>query len=411
MHITTTAIRALYDTETDELVSRNIISQQHQDSVLWLNGHGGTISRQHYIKKKEVNAVKDGRYVMNLILSGGVDDGVSDIVECRTDDFAVDDDDDDDDDERFDIDNNLSDSFECEQDEKSSSLGSTCDEDHRMYDNIRENANNNDEMVPKASPTMSRQWTGDRYYNATEEMDSSFGSSIYERSSRYDNLRERDDDNHLSAISSKEKRSSYFSREDSSRLGRSNDEGMEVPKASPTMSRQWTSDRYYNATEEMDSILRFGSASSFQERSSRSRSRYDNLRGNNNRLSGISSAYDSDDQFRRTADSNDRYQRHEKKDNFAEEIEVLRPLPLRTYSSSSPKKEAYVNWTKEEIDFSQRAYEIIYAQLPQDQKRFIAREILKHIRNDPDARKIFHPSHLESSGKFRHVIRTYIENN
>ena len=349
LHITTTAIRALYDTETDELVSRNIISQQHQDSVLWLNGHGGTISRQHYIKKKEVNAVKDGRYVMDLILNGSVD-------ECRTDNCAVHDD------AIFDIDDNLSDSFECEQDEKSS-LGS-----------------NNDEMVPKASVRM-----GDPYYNATEEMDSSFSSSIYERLSRYDNLRERDDNNHLSAISSKEKSSSsHFSRYDSSRLGRSNDEGMEV---------------------DANSILRFGSASSFHERPSRCR--YDNLRGKNNRLSGISSAYDSDDQFRRTADSNDRYERLEKKDKFEEEIEVLRPLPLRTYNS--PTKEAYVNWTEEEIAFSQRAYEIIHAQLPPDQKRFIAREILKHIRNDPDARKIFHPSHLESSGKFRHVIRKYIE--
>jgi len=59
LHITTTAIRSMYDMETDELVSRNIISKQHQDSVLWLNGHTGAISRQHYIKKKKVNAVKD----------------------------------------------------------------------------------------------------------------------------------------------------------------------------------------------------------------------------------------------------------------------------------------------------------------------------------------------------------------
>jgi hypothetical protein len=87
-------------------------------------------------------------------------------------------------------------------------------------------------------------------------------------------------------------------------------------------------------------------------------------------------------------------------------MEVLRPLPLRLHLQS---KEAYVTWTKAEIEYTKKAYDIIYAQLPLDQKRFISKEVLKHIRNDPKAREIFHPSHLESSGKFRHVIRTYVE--
>jgi hypothetical protein len=91
---------------------------------------------------------------------------------------------------------------------------------------------------------------------------------------------------------------------------------------------------------------------------------------------------------------------------FAEEIEVLRPLPLRSYT---PTKEAYVNWTSAEIEYARKAYHFVYADLPPDQKRFISRELLKFIRNDPQAKGIFHPSHLECSGKFRHVIRAYIE--
>ena len=79
--------------------------------------------------------------------------------------------------------------------------------------------------------------------------------------------------------------------------------------------------------------------------------------------------------------------------------------PLRSYT---PTKEAYVNWTNEEIEYARKAYDIINPTLPPDQKRFIARELLKHIRNDPVAKGIFHASHLECSGKFRHVIREYI---
>jgi hypothetical protein len=44
-------------------------------------------------------------------------------------------------------------------------------------------------------------------------------------------------------------------------------------------------------------------------------------------------------------------------------------------------KEAYVTWTKAEIEYTKKAYDIIYAQLPLDQKRFISKEVLKHIRN------------------------------
>ena len=101
----------------------------------------------------------------------------------------------------------------------------------------------------------------------------------------------------------------------------------------------------------------------------------------------------------------DRYHNIHKMDAFEEEIEVLRPLPLRSYT---PTKEAYVNWTNEEIEYARKAYDIINPTLPPDQKRFIARELLKHIRNDPIAKGIFHASHLECSGKFRHVIREYI---
>jgi hypothetical protein len=86
-----------------------------------------------------------------------------------------------------------------------------------------------------------------------------------------------------------------------------------------------------------------------------------------------------------------------------DELEVLSPLPLRM------AREAYVNWSDAEIEYARKAYDIIHAQLPPDQKRFIAKEILKHIRNDPMARAIFHPSHLENSAKFRHVIRKYVQ--
>jgi len=102
----------------------------------------------------------------------------------------------------------------------------------------------------------------------------------------------------------------------------------------------------------------------------------------------------------------DRYERTYYNDSCNEELEVLRPLPLRMVDTS---REAYVTWSNDEIEYTRRAYNIIYAQLPPDQKRYIAKELLKHIRNDANARRIFHPSHLENSGKFRHVIRAYVQ--
>ena len=320
LHITTTAIRSMYDMETDELVSRNIISKQQQDSVLWLNGHTGAISRQHYIKKKRVNAVKDGRHVMNLILNESIDrescvDDASRVyrereekqhdvrIEYSEGDYDADER------ESTHYDDSLE-PFEFEQDAK------------LIDDSDRDQEHGKNEWYSDDDGPFSHHSGCDDYH-----VNYDYG---------YDN-----------DMTSRENRPASFSSNHSradTGISRRID-GAKITKEIPTESmpiRRGMSDRY-------------------------ERTYYNSCN---------------------------------------EELEVLRPLPLRMVDTS---REAYVTWSNDEIEYTRRAYDIIYAQLPPDQKRYIAKELLKHIRNDANARRIFHPSHLENSGKFRHVIRAYVQ--
>jgi len=423
LHITTTAIRALYDTETDELVSRNIISQQHQDSVLWLNGHSGAISRQHYIKKKQANAVKDGRYVMGLILKEGVDDAGrvaldldgkqhSDIAErradeSRADDIAVDED------ESVDFDaNNRMESFECEQDEKSSvgSVGS-----HKERYSPRE-----DYDIDRGR----EQYDDTSSHNLGEKYNSKCPRDVWYKKGHRSTFPHSD----LDMTSSSTKKSPSDNRRDNDLYRRSNTEfsGREhnlshcLDLETTSNSRKCTFDNVGDNHRENGLYQSAYSGLYGKEHFSADaqRENYNRNRPQDICYTNDHSNFSHADVSRRT-DSNgiikastivrqsmgDRYHNIHKMDAFAEEIEVLRPLPLRSYT---PTKEAYVNWTNEEIEYARKAYDIINPTLPPDQKRFIARELLKHIRNDPIAKGIFHASHLECSGKFRHVIREYI---
>ena len=423
MHITTTAIRALYDTETDELVSRNIISQQHQDSVLWLNGHSGAISRQHYIKKKQANAVKDGRYVMGLILKEGVDDAGrvaldldgkqhSDIAECRSDESRVDDIAFDED-ESVDFDaNNRMESFECEQDEKSSvgSVGS-----HKERYSPRE-----DYDIDRGR----EQYDDTSSHNLGEKYNSKCPRDVWYKKGHRSTFPHSD----LDMTSSSTKKSPSDNRRDNDLYRRSNTEfsGREhnlshcLDLETTSNSRRCTFDNVGDNHRENGLYQSAYSGLYGKEHFSADaqRENYNRNRPQDICYTNDHSNFSHADVSRRT-DSNgiikastivrqsmgDRYHNIHKMDAFAEEIEVLRPLPLRSYT---PTKEAYVNWTNEEIEYARKAYDIINPTLPPDQKRFIARELLKHIRNDPIAKGIFHASHLECSGKFRHVIREYI---
>jgi hypothetical protein len=358
----------MYDMETDDLVSRNVISKQHQDSVLWLNGHTGAISRQHYIKKKKANAVKDGRHVMNLILNGSIDrescvDDASradreregkrhDLrVEYSEGDYDVD--------EResfhYDDRNDICDHLEYEQEGK-------LIDDSDQHKECGEN-----------------EWyTGD---------DGPFSDSS------------RDDyhDYHVNVCDS------------------DNDNGYDSNESTGGENNRY---QWHDHSAHCDDA-----ETELEMRSNGRRYRYDNDMTSRENRASFSSNHLRADTARRIDGANvtkeipkasmqirrgmgDRYERTYYNDSFTERLEVLRPLPLRMVDT---RREGYVPWSNDEIEYTRRAYDIIYAQLPPDQKRYIAKELLKHIRNDANARRIFHPCHLENSGKFRHVIRAYVQ--
>lgn len=438
----------MYDTETDELVSRNIISQQHQDSVLWLNGHSGEISRQHYLKKKQVNAINDGRHVMNLILNGGADNTSrvaldvdvkqhSDVEEYKENDIAVDEG------KRFDCDNSdRNQSFEVAQNEKWSvrSVGNVTSrfkeqsfarddsdsDDVGDYYGEPKRTDSSGKYSPMASIDPAVNYDLERRSNSSKSLyDNNTGNDFYRRTSisaygdsdmeprtfveNYDNNRP------LGSFSHEKERFDPAIIHDGLER-RSNSSKSFFDHNISNLNPENNFNRRAYVSE------RFGDYDLEPRTTNRMYSSYDNVGKNydNNRpLSSFSHkkerSYSSQDVSLKAATTirhsmGDRYHiNHEKNDAYAEEIEVLRPLPLRFYTPQPPQRqEAYVKWTAEEVEYTKRAYDIILKQLVPEQKRFISSEVLKFIRNDPDAKKIFHPSHLTCSGKFRHVIREYV---
>lgn len=320
----------MYDTETDELVQRDIITKKHQSSVLWLNGHSGAISRRHYIAKKKDEAISDGRYVMNLILNKGRD------RESHVDDASRDDSS-----RRGQLydDNRVDDSeIDCYVDQEESFDGSE-------GDNFDYEDNNDDMMYQQCDYEYAEEekWHDDAKYG--RDQDKVCASNRYSHQS--------------------------IETGDDSRFIRIHDDDSSVERGGSTriMHRSYISphtetDLYAQRRRTSDA---FGVGT----------------RANNTKAIPTTSLR------RRSMDDDD--------------LEVLSPLPLRM------TREAYVNWTDAEIEYTRKAYDIIHAQLPLDQRRFISKAILQHIRNDPMAKLIFHPSHLENSAKFRHVIRRYVQ--
>jgi hypothetical protein len=380
----------MYDTETDELVQRDIITKKHQSSVLWLNGHSGAISRRHYIAKKKDEAISDGRYVMNLILNKGRD------RESHVDDASRDDSS-----RRGQLydDNRVDDSeIDCYVDQEESFDGSE-------GDNFDYEDNNDDMMYQQCDYEYAEEekWHDDAKYG--RDQDKVCASNRYSHQSietgddsRF--IRIHDDDSsverggstrimHRSYISPHTETDLYAQRRrtsDAFGVGtRANN-----TKAIPTTSlrRHSMDDDGHKRTHDYDSFIDddlevLSETDLYAQRRRTSDAFVVGTRANNTKAIPTTSLR------RRSMDDDD--------------LEVLSPLPLRM------TREAYVNWTDAEIEYTRKAYDIIHAQLPLDQRRFISKAILQHIRNDPMAKLIFHPSHLENSAKFRHVIRRYVQ--
>ena len=66
-HICTTAIRAMIETESDNLFEKGLITLEQKNSVQRLGGHNGATVKKHYIKKKLHHSVMAAREVMNIV--------------------------------------------------------------------------------------------------------------------------------------------------------------------------------------------------------------------------------------------------------------------------------------------------------------------------------------------------------
>jgi len=66
LHVTSTAIRCMYETTADDLYEKGLITLEEKSSVTRLGGHSGAIVDQHYIKKNLRKAVTCARKVMDI---------------------------------------------------------------------------------------------------------------------------------------------------------------------------------------------------------------------------------------------------------------------------------------------------------------------------------------------------------
>jgi hypothetical protein len=435
-----------------------MISKQHQDSVLWLNGHSGVISKKHYVKKKKDKAVKDGRQVMQILLNGvdvvpnitlereGIHNNDEENVDSRAALYVVDEVND----FSYDDNNNTFDSVEDDHVDESSGerqevediggfqfneeshapnqQGESHDHNHRSYSSNGYVDNH----------TVYGQYTNERcggggvgghkssydndygryrrggnsnfFQHDLKNLSGNFGDSQRER--KYENNRpasfSSDFCRGLSSPTNYYERRSCFPNREKEQCIASDDE-MEVNN---TVYGQYTNERcggggvggHKSSYDNDYGRYRRGGNSNFFQHDLKS-------------LSGNFGDSQNASDYRRglSSPTTNYYERRscfpnrEKDQCEDDEMEVLRPLPLSLHMQAMQAKKGNVNWSTAEIEYARKAYDIIYAQLPLDQKRFISKEILEHIRNDPHARQIFHPSHLESSGKFRHVIRKYVE--
>jgi len=93
LHITTTAIRSMYETEAANLYDAGKISKVSKAAVTDLGGHGSTIVKNFYLKRSAADKVRDSKALMDTIY--GVDN--DDTRSYGNDDDDHDDDDDDND--------------------------------------------------------------------------------------------------------------------------------------------------------------------------------------------------------------------------------------------------------------------------------------------------------------------------
>ena len=68
LHITTTRVRAIVETSSEQLRENGDITEADRTSILNINGHSGATAEKHYVKKTRMGDVSNAQHVFEKLL-------------------------------------------------------------------------------------------------------------------------------------------------------------------------------------------------------------------------------------------------------------------------------------------------------------------------------------------------------
>jgi hypothetical protein len=398
LHITTTAIRGLYETESTDLYEDGKISLRMRQAISNIGGHSGHVVEKHYQKRGIERSTREARKFMNILHGDQLRLGLEHGVENGSHDY----------DDGFISDHAYPSigtiNFEESYDVKSNHPSEKLHHNHRQQ--------RPDESV---SQQYSRLRLGQRPNESVSTSGRLIGSDIYHEKYNEDFI-----DSNASSTSTSSPYSSCSFGGKSQHDAIPRKEANRQTDISPSWSRSPNRSRHeevrnYDYDDDIDyggDDNDYGGDDKYDNRStsaSFSRNSFDvrsqsnsipRVRKEANRQTDISPSWSrsSSDRWYKERSSHNHNGDNDDSDDYG-----------KSYVTPNLQSDSHVAWTQEEIHYTQKVYDEVYDRLPPENRKFITSQVFKHIKDDPDAVDIFHPNHLTDSSKLRHVIRNYIK--
>ena len=393
LKITSTAIRSLYETTSDELYENGRITLEQKNSVTRLGGHNGATTTKYYIKKRLDKSVQAAREVMHILHS---DDTTAQVpaTPVPAKDVAI---------TPPSVPNTFSQESSIDEMEFSHDLFDALqvqDEDTSQY---------NDNGYSNVSDSLDcMYWSNEGKTSTCTSTSADFGVGGAAAADVTDPVGVGGYTVHDDATISNNPTIRPYNRGcmSWSNEGMSN-VGVGYTVDDDELGVQHIVQEFF--TNERGSIIGSGSSSSSSSSSSCSRpplplhgcarvqhivqESFTNERGSI--IGSSSSSSSSSSSCSSSSSSSSSCSRP--------------PLPLHGCATGRLHLAKRVIWTKEEIEYIRQAYNFLMRNLPEESKRFISKFVLDQIKKDPIAvNSIFHQAHITHPEKIRHVIRTYI---
>lgn len=386
--VTTTDIRRMFDTETDTLCTNGYLSPKHKAAMNKIAGHSEQISNQYYVQQRVHQSLSTAREAFKVILGGSSNNSSM----------------------------NTSSSPNTVPETKSDSWTNVCDTHWSSSDNnvdssptesFNLNAEDQDlERLSGNSDSIGQDLLGHAFDDATSD-DDSRNSSILRSNAAKRPCFASNSSSHPNlggCSSSSTPRDNASNMHDHSNRLKSNDRTM-LDSPERDANNFFESESNWSSLPAVSTVSESTTSSSLNPRYKEIFSAFIRQENNgtvmNSRHVDIDRTSNSPSKTSLRSDSPSLYGDDSNNDH-------LMPLPLypRQGTARLPKR---ISWTDDEKACAQIMYDKTWVQLPPESRRSMAKHMLAEIRKDPYALSIFHPKHIESPEKFRHVLRMHVK--